>query len=1806
MLAAGDITSRISTQGSDKWGRWVTQELQGRRAAKLAIISAYQVVYKTGQLGMITAATQQVSLLARTQDILRNPRDAFIRDLSEVIREYTRQHAEVLLIGDFNETVGSDPAGITSLLSMYGLVNLMTRRHSAQRPATYARGRTCIDYALATQRFAESLEKCGYEPFNHRLHSDHRGYFFDFNAIALLGSPIQALSSRTPRILCSKNVKSVTEYIRKKHQLLEANNVFRRAERLLLPGNRHEYAERLDRDIVRVSLAAEKSITKFREPEWSNKLQTARRTVRILEKWLSMKRTGLAQWINLEQEASQLNTPLLLPTTVAEGSAQLRRAKQEVRNIVQNCYKTRDEEIRERIKELEKSQDPTEKKQLRRLNNIKKAEDKQQIFKKLAALRRTNLRQGVVRLEIPIHPDQDPKGCTEWQTIDVPQEILALLQARNRKHFGQAHGTPFASPPLSDQLGYTSADTVHAEQILKGEYNATEFAPSVAQLLRHLKQTEEMSSHPSCPRVSKAAFEGKIKSWRESTTTSPSGLHLGHYKALYANHSYSHLPPGSTNIEQKESLDAMQNELQQLHLNLMNYALQRGYSYKRWQTIANTMLFKDPDNFQLHRTRVIHIYEADFNLILGIKWRSAMHVAEVSRWLNEGQFGSRKRRNAIDPVLVEELQYEISRATRRSVLLTNYDAASCYDRILPNLAALVSRKFGVHELVTKTNFDTLQKAEYRVRTELGLAEHGYRHSREHPIYGTGQGSGNSPAIWCMLSSVLFDCYEETSFLASYHDPTNSIATTIGLLGFVDDCNGQTNLFSAEDEHTSIDTLLSQAQHNAQKWAELLHTSGGALELSKCNCHMLKWIFTPQGAPVLSPKLTGEASKFKVIDPSSESEVEIPILSSYQAHKTLGHFKEPAGVQKAQARQLRKLCKEHVDFLWRTPLSRYEAQTFYKTSFLPSISYPLSCSAMSTRQLESIQKATMAIIIARCGYNRHTKREIIYGPTTLGGSDFKSFYNQQGAGQIALFLRHSRSNQVTGTLLRIALSWFQVQVGISQPLLEYPTTELPHLESVWMKSIRQFLCRIGGSIRITIPDANVLQRVGDAAIMDVVMESGRFTPTEIKRLNYCRMYLKAITISDLATVRGDRLDMVKTQGALSLTSSKTTRPFIIQDRPSSKEWILWERANRLWSGADGTLHTPLGPWKIDISNMRQEHFAYATEVRMWIRYDKLFLVCYRLNEDFYAESDTKIDKQEIPINAVPVEVEFYPPQQWKITWWSQYMEVEAESSNSLKSFFEKLEPWEAELLEHTDLTADPRSIAVALEHGIVAVSDGSEWSQTQGAFGWAMSTIFGERVATGMGLVRGARHTSYRSEAHGLLSLLCFLIRLAEYTHQTDAWAGHLATDSQSLLDTLFGLKANAQSRSSLQCTQLVELDVMIPEWDVLIMIQERMRRLPLIDIQHIQGHQDKHKPYDELTLLAQLNVDADHKASSFQRTFGRPSTETLLPTIVGAALNLPQGTVTAHHIAALHSAASGPPLIAYIQSKNSWTGAIFESINWDAHGSALRANRHRHVHYVKLVHDILPTNVQIYRHAPDKQKCPLCAQAEDRDHIIRCHHPSRDKWRREFLNEVKQFCEKSNTCPSLQHALFYSITHWFQEDQHTTTTFDIVQFPDDIRPVIEQQSHIGWRQIFNGRFGTAWSMYQERYYSRNDMTSRLKAMTGKRWQTNLIHVIWNQWFLLWSTRNQDVHGADVQSRRQIETATIAREIRELHDARDQMEPSVQELLPRDVGEQLSQSNSINRNWLRIHGPTMRESIKRAKDLAIRGTRSIRSFFVPIR
>ncbi len=281
----------------------------------------------------------------------------------------------------------------------------------------------------------------------------------------------------------------------------------------------------------------------------------------------------------------------------------------------------------------------------------------------------------------------------------------------------------------------------------------------------------------------------------------------------------------------------------------------------------------------------------------------------------------------------------------------------------------------------------------------------------------------------------------------------------------------------------------------------------------------------------------DSSRFKgvsVNNPVSGETQELDYLFPYVAHKTLGHYKDPAGTQREQYRQLKKKIDKSVDFLNQWSLNPEEAWTFYYACYLPSVGYPLANSIFTSAQLANIQRKAMSLIIAKCGYNRNTKRAIIYGPMEYGGANFRRLYDQQGIAQVQFFLRHWRTRTTAGKLLRCVVEWAQYCVGTSNPLMEHVQEDLPHLESRSLSSLQNYLAFINALLQLENTGvAPLVERKHDEFILDRILSSTKFNRTKIKRLNYCRLFVGALTISKLATTRGNQLDHAKLSGQESL-------------------------------------------------------------------------------------------------------------------------------------------------------------------------------------------------------------------------------------------------------------------------------------------------------------------------------------------------------------------------------------------------------------------------------------------------------------------------------------------------------------------------------------------------------------------------------------------------------------------------------------------------------------------------------------------------
>jgi hypothetical protein len=171
-----------------------------------------------------------------------------------------------------------------------------------------------------------------------------------------------------------------------------------------------------------------------------------------------------------------------------------------------------------------------------------------------------------------------------------------------------------------------------------------------------------------------------------------------------------------------------------------------------------------------------------------------------------------------------------------------------------SMASIVSRARGMHRNIVFVNASTLRQAKYHIKAKLKVSESFFQHGELFKIYGSGQGSGNSPGLWCIISSVLSDVYETKAHGATFYSPCLSVSVTIFLIGYVDDKGGSTNDFLLLTQAPTAH-YIEKAAYDAQRWNDVLKLSGGELEETKQSYHVMYYDFTMSGLPILRGSVT---------------------------------------------------------------------------------------------------------------------------------------------------------------------------------------------------------------------------------------------------------------------------------------------------------------------------------------------------------------------------------------------------------------------------------------------------------------------------------------------------------------------------------------------------------------------------------------------------------------------------------------------------------------------------------------------------------------------------------------------------------------------------------------------------------------------------------------------------------------------------------------------------------------------------------------------------------------------------------------
>ena len=978
----GNLHGRIRSKIEDVFGRWCGFTLIGKGGKEILILTVYNVSQERAS-GNDTLYNQQQAQyllhynnhgLQSDRERYIDPKKRFVKDLSSLLKAATATGKDIILTGDFNDTIGESHNDLTLALLESGLQDVIAIHHGFDTNiATYKRGPRRIDYAFVSRRILNHVSACGYDRFDEALCSDHRGYYIDLSIPGLFGNALPTLCSPATRTIRGDQPSNITKYIKSLATYITEHNLIQKATQLQHSCNfTPDEANRLDDLVTNGMLLAEKKCRHTYRLPWCKETHEIMTATNILRSCISALRNRLDLSTSIDKKMATLTTKFTLPTTLDEANTMLRAAQKKSRNLKKEktAYKSKAYEEREAAF-IEINRDTMGTKKAKII--FRRGEDTKTMMKTLPKTKRNG--GALMRIEVPI-----PSEGIDLQYMEITDgpTIERLLLDRNVRHFRQAEGTPLASPECIEAIGFGATSPL-AQAILSGDGNIDNITTDAASklFLHEMKQTS-----PSLAiTLTKEQMMTRYKGWNEGTTTSVgSGRHLGHYAALWRPFQYKQdtikpkpINPYDTKKQQQhkqqqqldtadeyEAIDGQRQTIIILHHLMLQIAIRNRHVYQRWLDIITQMLEKDPGSPKIFRLRVIHLYECDYNLLLGIYFRALQQHLEDTKRLNDGCFGGRPNRRAIDPVLIDVTQTEIAMITRRPLIRFNNDMKSCFDRIMSHLATLNIQSYGMPSELASIMGDFLQFARYYVKTGTGVSTTSYTHNTNSPVFGTGQGSTASMYIWGTLVSRLVDIHERVGHGAAYSYPDGTtddplIDIVIAILSFVDDCN----LSNTGAKYETVKDILRRTQTDAQLWNDLIRSSGGALQLTKCFMQVIQFVFAMNGAPAVDTR--DDSCTVTLTDRNTRRRITIDPISPYTTYKSLGTHQGISERSSAQFRTLRKKTIPLLRALVGAPVTSHQAFLHHSLCFVPSIGYPLSVCHLSQSQLHQLQAPYLSIL-----------------------------------------------------------------------------------------------------------------------------------------------------------------------------------------------------------------------------------------------------------------------------------------------------------------------------------------------------------------------------------------------------------------------------------------------------------------------------------------------------------------------------------------------------------------------------------------------------------------------------------------------------------------------------------------------------------------------------------------------------------------------------------------------------------------------------------------------------------------------------
>ena len=1706
-----DTAHRVIDQGQDPsgLGRWAWLLLEGKQHHRLRILSVYRPVDSVGPETVSEQHRRYLYSIDRDEE----PRDAIYKDLFQAVTEWKNQGEHIIIGIDANEDVRTGTTLDT--FRALGMKDILLHTHGHRSPpATCAKNqsRQPIDAIFATAGIR--LTAGGYSAFNSGCPSDHRYLWLDISYQDAFGYSSPPLVSPATRRLQTKNPKMVLHYNQKLRQTLGNEGLADALFQVEYLAKTEGWSQALEDEynrinnkqyVIRKKLEAKIRQLRMGAIPWSPKLQRFRTDIEIWSLLLK-KRKG----IKISQRKLRR---LLRKSDITDASHKSNREVKEGLDQAFQAYKKakedatiwRDEfldtlassraEIKGTSKETELQQLRTIERQRTVARNIKRAQGKLQ-------------RNATTQIYV--------NGPDGRRVVNDKEDIEQACIEENDSRFSQSEGTPPMMSPLIHDLGYL-ADTPEARAILDGTYiPAPETDQYAIMLLQAMKMPDNVKDHPMTN--TEVTPENNARAWakqKEAVSSEPEGLSFSHYKA-----------------------GAQDTEINRFDALLRCLPYKYGFSPTHWQEITDVEILKKAGVYDIDKMRTITLMDAAYNMNNKQLGKDLLEHAENLGNLAREQYGSRKHHQSCTAATNKVLTMDLLRMRRQAGALCSNDAKSCYDRIVHNVAALSMLRQGAPRGAVNSLLLTLQHAKHKIRTGFGVSTKHYGRFRLPPLQGLGQGNGVAPTGWAVISTVLINMMRTAGFGLQIMTCLSVTLVSFLCYAFVDD----TDLV-----HTgpSVDTtglqILQDMQRFVEHWEGGLRATGGALRVDKSCWYLIDFKWQANTWRYISK--TDLPGDITVRDADGQMKT-LPRLEPHEAIETLGIFISMDGNNEKQVEKLRDKAETYAEHTRTGFLTKEEAWHSLHSTVMKTLEYPMEAMSLTRQQWDYIMAPILKVALPRSGIVRTFPRDVLYGPNKSTGMGMMHPYYRQYFKHLELAMKEILKPTITAELLTATMEQLKLEIGFP---CENDDWDLPRfsqcLTNSWIKELLLFCDNEGIALHDTTANLE-LCTTADRYLMKE-FANAHYTPSELKILNECRMFLRVISVSDLCTADLTKITNDAYLGRLTRHRSHLGWPRRPPSLPSP-HWHLWQKALTKCFLVPGSpqhaLRINLGSW-LHTATEHWEWFFSPAETRLYRKEGILYRVFTRTVTNtrsstprYYNMQDQTLLNNLLPPDARLASINNMSMGSKTITGLSDRPDLPPVATTPYHSMTieeillsrPELDQWSIDAFNTPD---DGLSLATGIIQGkSTAVSDGS-YKDHVGTSGFILRGADRQLGASGANIVPGnpEEQSSYRSELAGISGSLAII----------DAVCKKYDINSGSITIALDGEQALLKSKSQWP------LSPTDSDFDLLTDIRAKIAKLPIsVNWQWIEGHQDKFHSFQSLPPLAQDNVIADGIAKNhinqLLQTGFTPTPQRFGDE--GWSISL-QGNKMSHlDVSRLYTHLWAGTSQDYWARKHKIGYDKILSIDWDACGEAIASlsfPRKRRMIKHACGHFGISTKLLQWQFQ-DHDECPRCNQTETADHVLRCKDPKAcDVWKL-ALQKLATWMTKKHTHPDLSQAILQHLQEWHDFRPPSAPNWNCT-----FKPALIAQNAIGWYPFLLGHVSNHWKGVQQAYYLWIG-----RQNTGKKWVRSLILQLFNISWDMWEHRNSIKHHTI--------TAAKAREIAAVdQDIREEYTTGSDNLLPRD-------------------------------------------------